>query len=1550
MSTYSFTGNKVSFTYQRLLQISDGGDGNPTGIIYDGYGATVTIADENINYLYTTVNNLISTGIAGSTGPTGVQGWQGPIGLTGESVTGAQGVYGPTGFQGNTGPQGFQGPIGLTGIGTTGNQGETGPQGYQGITGPQGAGGGATGSQGNTGPQGLQGDLGPQGNTGPQGYQGITGPQGTTGSQGNTGPQGYQGITGPQGFQGIVGPTGSSILPYKYVTSTYSITSDDYYIESVGTFTINLPTAIGATGKGYLIKNSGTGVITIGTTASQLIDNLTSYNLDFYDTLDIVSNGSNWNVQQPQTKTFTRVYNNTGSIIPKGKALKIQSTYNGIPAVTLPIASGTGSQQVIGLAYIDIPIASEGIAISAGILSGLNLASYSVGDILYLSDTVPGGFVNSTTSLLYSSRTNQIGYVTSNSSTLGTIQVEINNEDVNLSLTDIQRNILEGNVISGGIFQFPAPGITISSATTVNISSMRGWIVDNAGPITSTAPIAKLIEYPGATGVTLSNITTATETYFLVNSNGVLTQQTSFPTPRQRRENIYLGKAGHANKSTIANAFPEPDIDVSPAAQVRDMFTPIKLINNGVYPSYIGATLSFQTSAGTLWGLGIGYTRDVLNPSSIDIPATSPTIFQYRLRNGGTYSNTTLIDPGFWDNGGVRTAVGSPAKQATNQRIFLIQNGIFRVQYGQTKYADLTTALANVQNEIFDTFVNFRDNGILIGILSVVSNATNLSDPLQAKFLLVSKFGETVGAAGGLSTTTLQQAYDNSGEPEIVTNSILDGITFRRGTAADTDNVFVVQNGSASNTFYVRGDGNTWASNLHLTNIGLTSSATKYMVVNDSGDVFYQTTIIGGGGATGPVGPTGAGGALGYYGSFYDTTNQLNPTASTAMVMTINSTYESNGVSIVDGSKMTFAHPGTYNIQFSTVFAKTNSSAGLVDVWFAKNGQYITASNTEFNAAGQASSIASWNFMLTLNANDYVQLYWSSPATDIAISSTGTQSNPLRPSVPSIILTAQQVMYTQLGPTGSTGFQGVQGIEGSTGTQGFQGVQGFQGIEGITGPQGFQGIEGITGPQGFQGFQGIEGPTGTQGFQGVQGIEGSTGPQGFQGVTGDYSPFYYQDTAPPTTLPIGSRWFDSSTGEELVLIDDTDSKQWVQPYSSGSGGGGGGGGIGTQGPQGISGIGSTGTQGPQGLQGDPGPQGPGSSSFLYINVLFVHPDGDDGSAVIGDRSLPFNTLSGAIAAAASVTNPVIEVWSGDTYDPITPVYEYTENTSIVISYDLTIYLKPNVHVRFIPSALVSSFFSIVGGSRVNIVGDEKGSSFVLDASSKTSSRFFDVIGAKLYMENMSIYFDYGNLTVKDTAFNISHSGKGAAQTILSLRNCYLEFLEPGEAISDFSAITNEAATIEIDSCQLYMASNSDKGSGVISFIKNDVSSLVIDCNNRIRNSQFITIRNVSSLAVFSVVYNSDPEANNTSTLTIDDCEFYIDSNVGSKGAGPFVLVSDGSFKNVSLVSRSIHNYSSTDDASVTYITGNPSSLSDLGITGYGFLEKYAKVNIPFIRK
>lgn len=56
-------------------------------------------------------------------------------------------------------------------------------------------------------------------------------------------------------------------------TSNYTISASDYMVECTsGTFNITLPSATTHPGKEYAIKNSGTGVITILTTDSQLID------------------------------------------------------------------------------------------------------------------------------------------------------------------------------------------------------------------------------------------------------------------------------------------------------------------------------------------------------------------------------------------------------------------------------------------------------------------------------------------------------------------------------------------------------------------------------------------------------------------------------------------------------------------------------------------------------------------------------------------------------------------------------------------------------------------------------------------------------------------------------------------------------------------------------------------------------------------------------------------------------------------------------------------------------------------------------------------------------------------------------------------------------------------------------------------------------------------------------------------------------------------------------------------------------------------------------
>ena len=506
-----------------------------------------------------------------------------------------------------------------------------------------------------------------------------------------------------------------------------------------------------------------------------------SKSLSYYDV-----QGNNLPIAIGQ-QLFVRVNNATGTQIDKGKVISITGTTNGLPSAILSTNNHSiTSARPIGVAAENIPSNSDGLVITNGLLSGITLNTFKNGDTLYLSDTIPGGYVSSTSSLSYTARTNEIGYVIQTGTTTGKIYVTINNEDSNLSLTDIERNILEGNMISTGAYEYT--GMTQGTGQTINVAYARGWIVKNTYAF-ATLPDVTNVYYTGGTNIALTYLTTADSTYILINSGSTLVQQTTFPTPQQRRENIFLGKVVHPNRSTITSINNTVDFDVSPMASLRDLWTPIKLINKGVTVSPHSTTLEINTSAGTLWGNGIGWTTNQLNPDSAYITGQSPVTFQYRSRLGpvtgatAPYTgNTTFIDPAHYDNNGVITSVGGGSNSSTNQRVYLFPTGLVRIQYGQQVYGSLSAAIAGSQTEEFVEYGNNRDNGILIGIISVNKNTTNLSDTGYATFNFVSKFGEIMGGTGGISTTTLQQAYDNSSNPEIIVNSILDGLSIKNGT------------------------------------------------------------------------------------------------------------------------------------------------------------------------------------------------------------------------------------------------------------------------------------------------------------------------------------------------------------------------------------------------------------------------------------------------------------------------------------------------------------------------------------------------------------------------------------------------------------------------------------------------------------------------------------------------------------------------------------------------------------------------------------------------
>lgn len=177
-------------------------------------------------------------------------------------------------------------------------------------------------------------------------------------------------------------------------------------------------------------------------------------------------------------------------------------------------------------------------------------------------------------------------------------------------------------------------------------------------------------------------------------------------------------------------------------------------------------------------------------------------------------------------------------------------------------------------------------------------------------------------------------------------------------------------------------------------------------------------------GATGPAGPAGpagpkgdTGGITGYHGAFYDTTTQPVIAVNTPQAFRLNNVtpgtnwVTADQVSVVDDTRITFANPGIYNLQFSAQLSKTANQLDSVDIWLSYKGSNMPWTNTEFTVdADTKRYVAAWNFMFEVSDQyDWVELMWSTPEPTMRVLAVPAQTNPDRPGIPSLILTVQQV-------------------------------------------------------------------------------------------------------------------------------------------------------------------------------------------------------------------------------------------------------------------------------------------------------------------------------------------------------------------------------------------------------------------------------------------------------------------------------------------------------------------------------------------------------------
>lgn len=303
--------------------------------------------------------------------------------------------------------------------------------------------------------------------------------------------------------------------------------------------------------------------------------------------------------------------------------------------------------------------------------------------------------------------------------------------------------------------------------------------------------------WPNFTAQTLTNLATADITYILVNSAGSIIQQTTFPTPAQRRQNHFLSRINHSSRVTIQFIDNIGGDSVSAPNQLQDLIDalgPFNISGNVLSPN--GANLNINKSAGTMFERYYNQVSTPLNPHVVTTGSLTAASFFYQTRTGTVGVSVTAIDPANYDVAGVVTAIPGPASTSTIQRVFLFPSNNIRIQYGQNTYATLADAVAAVSTESFVIAAANVGFPILIGFIALQKNTTALNSG-TARFLPAARFDSGSGGGAG-GTSTLQGAYNNSVSPILTLAAAIGAFNIRDNSVPLGTSLFNVQNNAAA--------------------------------------------------------------------------------------------------------------------------------------------------------------------------------------------------------------------------------------------------------------------------------------------------------------------------------------------------------------------------------------------------------------------------------------------------------------------------------------------------------------------------------------------------------------------------------------------------------------------------------------------------------------------------------------------------------------------------------------------------------------------------------
>lgn len=225
-----------------------------------------------------------------------------------------------------------------------------------------------------------------------------------------------------------------------------------------------------------------------------------------------------------------------------------------------------------------------------------------------------------------------------------------------------------------------------------------------------------------------------------------------------------------------------------------------------------------SSTIGALYGEGGKFSENSINAFQVDQTEGSFHTAQKKHINitGGTsiqasaffhvasapflQTRSVLTIPKYWDNGTDAVALDTDkyashtllrSPKAEDVFIFIYSNAQYISQLAAENAAIDFTMFTSQASSGFIPVARFIVKGDSTNIVSIMDERPSIIDRQLNR----------------CSVANIQQTYDNSETPELLTDATRGALTIKRGSAADTDNILEGLNGAGDTTFSVDGNG-----------------------------------------------------------------------------------------------------------------------------------------------------------------------------------------------------------------------------------------------------------------------------------------------------------------------------------------------------------------------------------------------------------------------------------------------------------------------------------------------------------------------------------------------------------------------------------------------------------------------------------------------------------------------------------------------------------------------------------------------------------------------